>query len=342
MSATSSALDSAQGQSAAVENSSTNGWGSIHRHRAQQSLSTIGSAQLANNSTIGSGPASDVSTIGTRTPRHSIDLQGYQVAPPGASELSGATTAVSPPSANHANMMATPPKLQQSYSANEVPTLKGNNGASAMSPMSANANNHAQQHFHNHNLNSGRYPAGAQPNNRHSREMSNETNSMATSRDAPAYGSINSTLHASAAPFGPVNPQAAQPGAMNGGAVAPYAPNPYQYYQPQVNYNGAVNGAGYGGPQNGMGANNMNYPSALTMGMQGLNMNGSMNGNAGQPMYQPPQGYQGYNQNQMYGSQVARAGPQDSQARVIQTRRAMDNEGKFFFEMLPTISRQHN
>lgn len=220
-------------------------------------------------------------------------------------------------------MTATAPKLQQSYSSNEVPTLKSNNG-----PLSPNANNHAQQHFHNHNLNSGRYPAGAQPNNRHSREMSNETNAVTTaSRDTSSYGSINSTLHASAAPFGPVNPQVTQPGTLHGVPVAPYAPNPYHFYQAPY---GAVNGTPYGIPQNGMGANGMNYNGALTMGMQNLSMNGSMNGNPPQQMYQPPQGYQAYTHNQApYGGQMTTRPGQDSQARVIQSRRAMDNEGWF-------------
>jgi hypothetical protein len=248
-----------------------------------------------------------------------MDLKGYQVTSPGGSDMSGTTAAVSLPTAHHGNIMATPPKLQQTYSANEVPGLKSPNGASAMSPMSANANNHAQQHFHNHNLNSGRYPAGAQPNNRHSREMSNENSNMANSRETSSYGSINSTLHANAPTFGPINPPTVPPGAA---AAAPYPPNPYPYYQPSAPYNGAVNGAGYGGPQNGY--------AGLSMGMQGLNVNG----HGGQPMYQPPQPFQPYNNSNMYQGQVARVAERDSQARVIQSRRAMDNEGKSFTQLL--------
>lgn len=309
LSATSTALDSTQGQIGAVDNTSANGWGSIRHHRPQQSLSTLGSAQLANNSSVASGPASEISTIGSRTPRHSMELKGYQVASPGGSDMSGTTAAVSQPTAHHGNIMATPPKLQQSYSANEGLALKSPNGPAAMPPVSANANNHAQQHFHNHNLNSGRYPAGAQPNNRHSREMSNENNNTAASRETSSYGSINSTLHANAPTFGPINPPTVPPG-----PAASYAPNPYQYYQPTAPYNGAVNGAAYGGPQNGY--------AALTMGMQGLNVNG----HGGQPMYPPPQGYQPYNNGSGYQGQVARVAERDSQARVIQSRRAMDNE----------------
>ncbi len=196
--------------------------------------------------------------------------------------------------------MATPPKLQQSYSANDVPTVKNSNGTSN---VSSNANNHAQQHFHNHNASLGRIPAGAVPN-RHSRELSGDNNTAAN-RDVSAYASIGSTLHANAPAFGPVATNAYQPSAANAAQ--------YPYYNGASNYNGA--------PNNTTGNN-------FTTGMLGMSMQGlSLNGNNSQPMYSP-HGYGGYNQ--MYNP-VARVVPQDSQARVIQNRRQMDNEGKKIF-----------
>jgi len=206
--------------------------------------------------------------------------------------------------------MPTPPKLQQSYSSNDVPTVKNGNGTSN---MTSNANNHAQQHFHNHNASLGRIPAGATPN-RHSRELSGDNN-MAVNREISGYASIGSTLHANAAPFGPVS--AHQPGGMNATPVPVGAVSAaqYQYYNGANAYNGAstYNGAPSGNAGANFGTNMMG------MSMQGLNLNG----NGGQSMYQP-HGYGGYNQMYNPGGRA----PQDSQARVIQNRRQMDNEGK--------------
>lgn len=305
-------MDLSQSSSAAAEAaSSSNGWGSINRHRTQQSLSQLPTS---------SGPASEVSTIGSRPSsiRHSLELNNYQVSSPGADTTTNSGI-VSPPS-GHLNIMATPPKLQQSYSANDVPTVKNTNGTA--NNMNSNANNHAQQHFHNHNASLGRIPAGAMAN-RHSRELSgdNNNNNMAANREISSYASIGSTLHANAAPFGPVSAQAPQSGGMNGASVTgpagPMAPAQYaQYYPGTANYNGAPNNA------------NTNYGvGMLGMSMQGMNLGG----NNGQSMYQP-QAYGGYNT--MY-NQVGRVGPQDSQARVMQNRRQMDQEGKFFF--IPNI-----
>ncbi|OIW27288.1 ARM repeat-containing protein [Coniochaeta ligniaria NRRL 30616] len=310
LSASSTALDLAQASSTASEAVSTsNGWGSINRHRTQQSLSTITSSQLPTTSAIGSGPASEVSTIGSRPSsiRHSLDLNNYQVSSPGASDTTTTASIVSPPT-NHINIMATPPKLQQSYSANDVPTVKNGNGTSN---MSSNANNHAQQHFHNHNASLGRIPAGAVPN-RHSRELSGDNN-MAANRDVSAYASIGSTLHANAPAFGPVATNNYQLGAANVASV----PAQYPYYNGASAYNGV--------PNNTTGNNYTT--SMLSMSMQGLNLNG----NNGQPMYSA-HGYGGYNQ--MYNP-VTRVVPQDSQARVIQNRRQMDNEAMSRFHNLP-------
>lgn len=209
--------------------------------------------------------------------------------------------------------MATPPKLQQSYSSNDVPTVKNGNGTSN---MSSNANNHAQQHFHNHNASLGRIPAGAVPN-RHSRELSGDSSATAN-RDAAAYASIGSTLHANAPAFGPVTTGTYQSGAANVASfptpAALTAANQYPYYNGANAYNSI--------PNNTAGNN-------FTTGMLGMSMQGlSLAGNNGQAMYSP-HGYGGYNQ--MYNP-VSRGVPQDSQARVIQTRRQMDNEGKPIME----------
>ncbi|KAB5582488.1 armadillo-type protein [Coniochaeta sp. 2T2.1] len=318
LSASSTALDIAPASSTAGDVSSTsNGWGSINRHRNQQSLSTIPSSQL---------PGPEVSTIGSRpsSVRHSLDLNNYQVSSPGAAvDTTTSNNIVSPPS-SHINIMASPPKLQQSYSANDVPTVKNSNGTSN---MTSNANNHAQQHLHNHNASLGRIPAGAMPN-RHSRELSGDNN-VAANRDNSTYASIGSTLHANAPAFGPVTTNAYQPGFANGGpgngATGPAGPGPYQPAQWQ----------GYNAPNAYNGVPNSNAGHNFAVGMLGANMQGlglggqGINGQGmnGQPMYQPQgYGYQAY--------QPIRGG-QDSQARVIQNRRQMDNEAMSRYQNLP-------
>jgi hypothetical protein len=163
-------------------------------------MANIGSAQLNGAGSVGS-PA-EVSTIGSRPSsiRHSLDgMKFFHDSQSGTSGTIDTTpSSVVSQASNH--ISATPPKLQQSFSANDVPTVKT---PATSSNLGANANNHAQQHFHNHNASLGRIPAGAMPN-RHSRELSNDA-SLANGREANGFASINSALQANAAPFGPVS-----------------------------------------------------------------------------------------------------------------------------------------
>jgi hypothetical protein len=172
-----------------------------------------------------------------------------------------------------------------------------------------NANNHAQQHFHNHNASMGRIPAGALPP-RHNRELSSD-NSMNSVREQPnGFQSLQSALQASAAPFGPsltTAAQAASTTAVSGPATTAPGSSFNTFYPPN----------GYGP---GATSSNGNYGMPLlTAGMQQMNMNGVNGGN----LY-PAQNYTGYSA----GPYSQAAGqPRDSQARVIQHRRQLDNEG---------------
>ncbi|KAF3070956.1 Pumilio homology domain family member 4 [Daldinia childiae] len=202
-----------------------------------------------------------------------------------------------PPSSTQ--VLSTPPKLQTSFSAGEMAAIK--NVPSATLTPSSNANAHAQQHFHNHNASIGRIPPGAMK--RHSRELSNDNHAVAAQAGAP-YPSISSQLQGGAPAFGPVaSSQAAiQSPASAGTATAgsPSSLGPYQQFYggySQPNPNGPGPGPGY----------NMNM---MTMGMQNLGMNNY-----------PPQNYVGYGP--MY---QPHAQPRDSQQRVMQQRRAQDNE----------------
>ncbi|KAK0706462.1 armadillo-type protein [Lasiosphaeria miniovina] len=303
LSTSSSALDLAQAQSSGQESTATNGWANMNKHRSQQSVSTIGSTQL--NGGAVSSP-SEVSGIGSRPNSMRLSMDGsmkfFQDGAPGASDATPPSV-VSPP--NH--IVASPPKLQQSYSANDVTTLKTPNNSSS---LGANANNHAQQHFHNHNASLGRIPAGAMPH-RHSRELSNDA-ALANGRDNNGYPSITSTLHANAAPFGPPSVQTQSSAPSTPGMTSPASSLQYQQY---------YNGANYNGLANGLPPAYTSLPM-LVQGMQGLSAGPS----APQPssLYSP-QNYTGYGPLYANNNTPSRP-PQDSQARVIANRRQLDSE----------------
>ncbi|KAM3482290.1 hypothetical protein MY8738_004016 [Beauveria namnaoensis] len=323
LSASSAALDLALSPSPKPD--SSRNWTNVNRHRAQQSLSSLNingsSSQLGDLSAIGSRPTSM---------RHSLDLKYI-------SESGDGSAGVISPKSNH--VITTPPKLQSSFSANEVPTVKNSTGSST---MANNANNHAQQHFHNHNVNMGRIPAGAMPT-RHSRELSSDSSMNAGRDQVGAFQSIHSALQASAAPFGPSMTTSAAPyssatatsastaPAMNGmngmnganglnGVGGMNAMNGFPSYYSQNGYqNNGHNGVQFGGPM-------------LAAGIQQLNLNGVSPGN----MY-PVQNFPGYNGVPFQHGSVA---PQrDSQARVIQNRRQqLDPDAMSRYQNMPLES----
>ncbi|KAI1869446.1 hypothetical protein JX265_006536 [Neoarthrinium moseri] len=274
----------------------SNGWNkmtSLHRH--QQSLSQLESSQMMNSAdTIGAGQAgSDANTIGSRSGiRHSLDLKQHGLDLSYFAKESGpdTTNAIKSPSA--VQNMTGAPKLQTSFSANDIHAVKTPAGSVNLS----NANAHAQQHFHNHNASIGRIPPGAMPK-RHSRELSSD-NHIPGLPQAATFPSIGSALHANAPAFGPAvtsqgpaqnSPSVASPGS-SGGFPSYYGANGYNPNPTSPN----------GAPFN-MGM--------LMQGMGNLNMNGFT-----------PQGFTGYAP--MYQS----GPPRDSQQRVIQQRRAQDND----------------
>lgn len=237
------------------------------------------------------GQTGDAGNIGNRPAsfRHSLDLKYISE---NSNEAAGASQAVHPP-----------PKLHSSYSANDIPTVKNPAGASM---LNGGANNHAQQHFHNHNASIGRIPAGAVPV-RHARELSNDNNITANREQAGVFPSINSALQASAAPFGPTMASVA-PHPTTPHAAAPVAsPGSTNFYPT----NGFPTPSSTSSPSYGA--------HSLSAGMQQLNINGANGGGAFTPQNYPPYGNVSYGQ----GSQH-----RDSQARVIQHRRQLDNESE--------------
>lgn len=199
--------------------------------------------------------------------------------------------------------ITTPPKLQTSFSASEVSSKNGANG----NIMGSN-NNHAQQHFHNHNANMGRIPAGAF-SHRHSRELSADS----TTRDQGAsFQSFQSALQGSAAPFGaPMAAQAPFVPGMGSQQLGAAAPNSFN-----ANFF-AGNSYQLPGPNNHQAPINTNM---LQSGMQQLNLNGLGASN----QFASQQNFQNFSN----FPQGAPQQPRDSQARVIQNRRQVDSDGK--------------
>jgi hypothetical protein len=208
------------------------------------------------------------------------------------------------------------PKLTQSYSASEVPTMK--NGTSGLNGGPNGFNTHAEQHLHQHNANLGRIPPNA-VSHRHSRELS-------AGFKEQDYRSAQSGLHASATPFGPPITSVPTNGSVSstvGSSNMPQYPTTQASNGSYYNYggmnalNGAMSGMSLGpgpGPQLGGG------PSAY-------GPNGNMYGGGSGPFYNP------------YATYGPNGRVQDSQARVIQSRRLQNDANRFMNYDLKTMPR---
>lgn len=323
LSASSAALDLAMSQSPGPDaQGQSNGWSGFRHRHSQQSLPTN---TLRKNSQVDeydvgrtNGTVETPPSKSAANNRRSVEFNlsyGSEQRP----------SYQASPSQNSNGM----PRLQQSFSSNDVPTLKngnvnglngingmngmngmngvngtnGVNGGNGFNGMNGNARSHAEQHLHNHNASTGRVPSNI--SNRHSRELS------AGFKDyGGAFRSVGSGLHASAAPFGPSMTSASMnmpPASTIGSPMSQYSTLNNQYY-------------GYG---NGM--NNMNM-NGLTGAMAGMSM-GQQHG--APPVFNPNGMYQPMAPTANYFNPTANPyatyGPngriQDSQARVIQTRR---------------------
>jgi hypothetical protein len=260
----------------------------------------------------GVGSPSEASSSGnsrTANVRHSIDgSKLFQDAgAPSGTVNSPVSKVMSSPGAR---VVASPTKLPQSYSAGEIPTSGNSNGGAS---LGINTNHHAQQHLNNHNANMGRIPASV-VSGRHSRDMSADSAAPST-RETVNYPSITSTLHASAPSFGPAMNQPQMPQQPQVAAGTPGAPPagpaiPYPYYPPAPGYPPMAPAppAAY---------------NALPMLMQNM----SIASGSAPAVYPPAQAFTGYNP--LYAQPSTSRPQHDSQARVIQSRRQMDNEGKF-------------
>lgn len=323
LSAASAALDLASVSSHSPDPQS-NGWPTAARHRhAQHSLPVN---NLYKSDDFGLDGASGAN--GSETPRRSTMSNRHSMevrfSPYGESKRPGLLA--TPPNGSTNGM----PKLQSSYSTNDIPTMKSANGLNSLNGLNGTpnggngVNSHAEQHLHNHNASMGRIPVNAV--NRHSRELSGGEHRLDEVKGAAAFRSMGSALQANAAPFGPVLTNGTTAVASNGntstaGVSSPPAatlssPNGTAITSPPMAQYGNQNAPYYGGY--GM--------SMLNMGMQNMGLNGQGPYNQ-MPMYNAPFAPYGQPFQQPFVQQPpAQPRYPDSQARVIQQRRMQNQE----------------
>ncbi|ORY10564.1 armadillo-type protein [Clohesyomyces aquaticus] len=308
LSASSAALDLALSQSPGPEGQ-TNGWPGYRHRQSQQSLpsNTLRNEEAeaghANGNNVESTPTKSANN------RRSVEFSFSPFNNDSKRSSYNANTVNGAP-----NGM---PKLQSSYSTNDVPTVK--NGAGANGANAANGsgglNTHAEQHFHNHNASLGRIPYNVM-SNRHSRELS----SGVKEQDSP-YRPMQSGLHASAAPFGPAITSAA---AMNGLTTSPSASSTMSQYSNSSTTTAPYYGYGVSMLNNAMGGLSLGPQLSAQSPYQQAGMYG------GAPSYYNP--YATYGP----GGRI-----QDSQARVIQSRRVQNADANRFVNYdLKTMARQ--
>ncbi len=291
LSASSAALDLALSQSPGPE-SQSNGWPSFARHRpAQHSLplNTLINHQDTEAGKLASRHSGTPTFESPRAVRQGNRKSMEVKFGPHVEDKRLSQPLMTPSSIAQAG----PPKLQSSYSTNDIPTMKNNN---SLTNVGITHNNHAQQHLHNHNASLGRIPPNA-VNNRHSRELSGGDNRREDFVNS--FQPFQSGLQGNATPFGPQMSSAAT--AVNSpSAMAP--PGMSAYSSP----------AYYGGY--GM--------QMMPMGVNSMQMGNQMSLNHQMQMFQP-QGLAAYPNYGQFGRYP------DSQARVIQQRRMQNGEGQF-------------
>lgn len=295
---TSGALDLALGsQDTGTEQQTSGGWGSAFgaRHRQAQSQSITSSeydaagmngAQTPNRSAASNRRSTEV-TFSPFTESKGAGFGGFSTGP-----LNGM------------------PKLQSSYSTNDVPTLKNTTNLNGSANNSSSIT--AEQHLHKHNSSMGRIPPGA-VSNRQSRDLSLSGGDARIDEQKNNFRPLQSVLHASAAPFGPSSTAPVSSPFQNSSTLATTTA---QSPPMQQQYAGPAYYGGYG--MNMLGA------GMSTMQLQ-AQQQGQMQGQWGNQMNVFPGGYGPYGQTYQQQQFPFR----DSQARVIQQRRMQNHEGEF-------------
>ena len=196
LSSDSTALDLATSQSTEID-AQSNDWPSFNKNRhSQQSLPLNALRRLSQTEDFSQDPSilqpnginSDNTVKLGAANRRSMEVKFSPFADRRSSIVGG-------PVNGSANGV---PKLQSSYSTNDIPTVKNPNGSSTLN--SAVPKSRAEQRLHNHNASLGRIPPGAIPNRQGREITSNETR---LEEQANALRALNSALQPSAPAFGP-------------------------------------------------------------------------------------------------------------------------------------------
>lgn len=288
LSASSRALDLALSQSPGPE-AQANGWTPVAGHRLSQQgppqtvLTSSTNGQMSNSGPNAESQKSTETMSNLRNPnRHSMEAS-----------LAAYNAQSSQASSTDSSRPSTLGSIHNSYSTNDVPTLKKTNGLVATNTTPPKSQ--AQQQFHNHNASLGRIPPSA-ISHRHSRELSGGD----VRRDEPTngYQQMMSALQASAASFGPATTAASPVESL---------PNPMA----QLNTMQFPTQA-FGYPQYGM--------QMMDIGMTPMNMASPM------AFHNQMQPFQTQNAYTLYPNYPVQNRFQDSQARVIQQRRIQTGE----------------
>ncbi|SZF03304.1 unnamed protein product [Blumeria hordei] len=275
LSASSAALDLALSQSPGPEPS---GWSTlVNRHRpslSQQNVS-INRTRPNGSTTSAKHKTNEATPRSRQSYRHSLDLKYQQTFVVPQENASQVTSPIK-------NSLNTPTKLTSTFTNNDVQgTRASTNGSSTPNNVSIS---HAQQYLHNHNASLGRIPPGAVSNRLNREGKTNESVGLRDGQNG-GYQSIQSGLHASAPPFGPILTPMSQPPANT--PLSPTSQQTYPAQQPFYNM------------------------QMLMSGIQNMNM--------GQTLYSNPYPYSS-TQTYITPRVPSQTSPRDNQARVIQQR----------------------
>lgn len=302
-SSNSSALD-LNNMSVSGDEAPSNGWPTTFtRHRPNQSMSSLS----IRNGQVEETDANNSNPYGApkKSNRYSLDAHPSFANLP---EPSTKRSSLHGPINGGSNGM---PKLQSSYSTNDIPTRKN----SALTDV-ANLS-HAEQHLQQHNANLGRIPVTNHASNRQSRDMSELRSDENTIRP------ISSVLQPNAPVFGPpVTSSSNQGSNFTSPSIGSNTMN--HTFSPQAPYYTGYNMSN--GGSNGLQSGGM---AMLNAGMGNMNMGTAQTQWGNQMMYNNPYGgYGGGYQQFGNGHGHGQGRQQDSQARVVAARRQQGAERK--------------
>jgi hypothetical protein len=223
-----------------VDDRQTNGVSAVHRHRPGQQSLPWNTLRHSQHEDMDEGIfASPVRKASNNNNRRSMEVY---------SSTMGTQSKRSSMHSMTNGFTSNIPKLQQSYSTNDIPTVKNANLHEANTSSGPNMT-HAEQHLHNHNATLGRIPISA--SNRQSRDLS----ALEPRVDESANVPMSSALQANAPAFQSPPTTLSSPGASTT-SLPTTMPTTYTSFNGYNSYNTpmmsmGVNGTGFGGAQNG-------------------------------------------------------------------------------------------